>query len=239
LSTDVHGTGRIFGTKDENWGFVSQSVVGLKLIDGRGEIRECEPSDDLFKAAIGGIGAVGIITEVVVQGVRRFNVDQRVEMRSISYVREHLDRLLEENDHLSLYLFPFTDMCQVNTWNRTDEEQTRYGDLREFVKISLDALLAAWLGNLLAYARLLPLSRFWSRVSYGVTRGSNLVLESDRAFNRTIYHLHQELEFTVPFGVRSRSVSASGSCTKSCTPQDCRTRSSRCGSRRRSTIVPL
>jgi FAD/FMN-containing dehydrogenase len=26
------------------------------------------------------------------------------------------------------------------------------------------------------------------------------VLESNRAFNRTIYHLHQELEFTVPFG---------------------------------------
>jgi hypothetical protein len=25
------------------------------------------------------------------------------------------------------------------------------------------------------------------------------VLESNRAFNRTIYHLHQELEFTVPF----------------------------------------
>jgi hypothetical protein len=25
------------------------------------------------------------------------------------------------------------------------------------------------------------------------------VLESDCAFNRTIYHLHQELEFTVPY----------------------------------------
>jgi hypothetical protein len=29
--------------------------------------------------------------------------------------------------------------------------------------------------------------------------GSNLVLESDCADNRTIYHLHQELEFTVPY----------------------------------------
>ena len=54
LSTDVHGTGK-------EWGFVSQSVVRLKLIDGKGEIHECEPSDDLFKAATGGIGAVGII----------------------------------------------------------------------------------------------------------------------------------------------------------------------------------
>ena len=33
LSTDVHGTGR-------DWGFVSETVVSLKLIDGRGEIHE-------------------------------------------------------------------------------------------------------------------------------------------------------------------------------------------------------
>lgn len=49
LSTDVHGTGK-------NWGFVSESVVKLKIINGKGEILECEPADDLFKAAIGGIG---------------------------------------------------------------------------------------------------------------------------------------------------------------------------------------
>jgi FAD/FMN-containing dehydrogenase len=37
LSTDVHGTGKIFGTEEEVWGFVSQSVVRLSLIDGEGE----------------------------------------------------------------------------------------------------------------------------------------------------------------------------------------------------------
>jgi hypothetical protein len=35
---------------------------------------------------------------------------------------------------------------------------------------------------------------------YGLKkRGTDLVLESNKAFNRTIYHQHQELEFTVPF----------------------------------------
>ena len=52
LSTDVHGTGR-------DWGFVSSSVVRLKLLDGNGAIIVCDPADDLFKAAIGGVGAVG------------------------------------------------------------------------------------------------------------------------------------------------------------------------------------
>ena len=189
LSTDVHGTGK-------DWGFVSQSVVRLKLIDGQGDAHECEPSDDLFKAAIGGIGAVGIITEVVVQGVDRFNVEQKVEISDLSTVEKNLDRLLRKNDHLSLYLFPFSDLCQVNTWNRTDKRRSFLGDLREFLNISIDALMAAWIGNFAAYLGRL---RAFSSLAYGAKFGSHLVLESNRAFNRTIYHLHQELEFTVPF----------------------------------------
>ena len=189
LSTDVHGTGR-------NWGFVSESVVRLKLIDGKGEIFECGPTDDLFRAAIGGIGAVGIILEVVVQGVDRFNVEQKTEISDLSFVEKNLERLLKENDHFSLYLFPFTTKCQINTWNRTNRKQSFLGTLREFLSISMDALLAAWFGNLVAYTGLLPAL---SSLTHGIKKGTNLVLESSEAFNRTIYHLHQELEFTVHF----------------------------------------
>jgi D-arabinono-1,4-lactone oxidase/FAD binding domain len=188
LSTDVHGTGKV--------GFISESVVRLRLVDGRGEVHECEPSDELFKAAIGGIGAVGVITEVVVEGVERFNVEQRVETARLAAVERDLERLLERNDHLSLYLFPFSDLCQVNTWNRTDKRRSVLGDLREFVNISMDALLAAWVGGLAAYKGWL---RAFSAIVYGAKVGSHLVLESNRSFNRSIYHLHQELEFTVPF----------------------------------------
>jgi len=189
LSTDVHGTGK-------DWGFVSQSVVRLKVIDGKGEVHKCEPGDDLFRAAIGGIGAVGIISEVTIQGVSRFNVEQKVETADLRYVEKNLDRLLAENDHFSLYLFPFSDVCQINTWNRTDKRRSVLGDLREFVNISIDALMAAWVGNFAAYGGWL---RAFSSLAYGARFGSHLVLESNRAFNRTIYHLHQELEFTVPF----------------------------------------
>jgi FAD/FMN-containing dehydrogenase len=195
LSTDVHGTGNALGTGEE-WGFVSQSVVGLKVVDGKGEAHECGPSDDLFKAAVGGVGAVGVISEVVVEGVERFNVEQRVRTMDVSFVKDNLDRLLRENDHLSLYLFPFSDKCRVNTWNRTDKKRSILGDLREFLRTSVDALGAAWVGNFLSYAGLLGTL---SPLVYGVERGSHLVLESNKAFNRTIYHLHQELEFTVPF----------------------------------------
>lgn len=190
LSTDVHGTG------GHDWAFVSQSVVSLKIVDGNGDVHQCQPTDDLFKAAIGGIGAVGIITEVVVRGVPRFNVEQKTKLSDIDYVKQNIDQLLHDNDHMSLYLFPFTQRCQINTWNSTKEKQSFLGPLREFVSISMDAMLAAWFGNLLAYSGLLPKL---STITHSLKRGTDLVMESNKAFNRTIYHLHQELEFTVPF----------------------------------------
>ena len=189
LSTDVHGTGK-------NWGFISDSVVGLKIIDGKGELHECGPSDDLFKAAVGGVGAVGVIAEVTVEAVERFNVEQKVKILNYLDVKNNFERLFSDHEHLSLYLFPFSGKCQINTWEATKDEKSFLGPLREFISISKDALLSAWFGTLMAYTGLL---RRLSTYAYGFKKGTNLVLESNKAFNRTIYHLHQELEFTVPF----------------------------------------
>ena len=188
LSTNVHGTGR-------DWGFVGEMVEGLKIIDGKGEIHECTKTDDLFRAAIGGIGAVGIISEVTVMAVPKFNVKQKFELVDLEYVRNNLDAMLEDNEHLSLYLFPFATVCQVNIWKPTKKPQSILADFREWIAISFDALNAAWFGNLMAYTGLLP----WSNWTYGIKHGTNLVMESNEAFNRSIYHLHQELEFTVPY----------------------------------------
>lgn len=189
LSTDVHGTGR-------DWGFVSEHVTRLRLVDGEGRVHDCRPEDPLFQAAIGGIGAVGIISEVELQAAPSFRIEQKVEISDLDFVEANLDRLLDENDHLSLYLFPFTRRCQVNTWNRTERPKSHLGELREFVAISLDAAIAAWGGGFLAYTKLLPAM---SSLVHGLKKGTNLVLDSHAAYNRTIYHQHQELEFTVPY----------------------------------------
>lgn len=189
ISTDVHGTGR-------DWGFVSFWVESFKLVDGQGVVHECRRGDELFKAAIGGIGAPGIIYEVVVQAVDRFNVEQKVHIANLNDVQKNFDRLFAANEHMSLYLFPFTGKCQVNTWNSTEGEKSFLGPLREFLSISNDALLSAWFGGFMAKSGLLPKL---STLAYGFKIGTDLVMESNKAFNRTIYPLHQELEFTIPF----------------------------------------
>lgn len=189
LATDVHGTGK-------DWGWVSEMVVSLKVIDGKGNVFVVKPEDDLFRAAIGGIGAVGIITEVTVQARDRFNMEQICVMADLQYVEDHLEEIIQENDHMSLYIFPFTDEVQINKWNHTEKVKSILGPLREFINISFDAFFSAWFGNFMAYCGLL---KKWSRLAYRFKRGTDLVLESAEAYSRTIYHLHQEQEFTVPY----------------------------------------
>jgi hypothetical protein len=169
-------------------------VHDLKVIDGQGVPHIVGPQDDLFKAVVGGIGAAGVIAEVTVQAVPHFHVAQKFEIADLDFVKNNLDSLLANNEHFGLYLFPFTDKCQISTWNSTKKPKTFLGPLQEFIAISFDALLAAWFGNLMAYTGLLP---SLSSITHSLKRGTNLVLESNQAFNRSIYH--QELEFTVPF----------------------------------------
>lgn len=188
LSTNVHGTGK-------DWGFVGEMVERLRIIDGRGDIHVCEKTDDLFRAAIGGIGAVGIISEVTVRTVERFNVEQKFELAPCEKIKANLGQMLEELPHLSLYIFPFAKVCQTSIWIPTTKGKSFLNRLREWIAISFDALSSAWFGNLMAYTGFLP----WSNWTYGFKRGTDLVMESHDAFNRSIYHLHQELEFTVPY----------------------------------------
>lgn len=189
ISTDVHGTGR-------DWGFVSQLVYSIKVIDGNGDVHVCLPTDDLFRAAIGGVGAVGIISEVTVNAVPRFNVEQICVLEDLDWVEANLEQIIQDNDHMSLYIFPFAKKCQINKWNVTTQDKSFLGDFREFINISLDAFTSAWFGNLMAYTgKLKELSNF----AYRFKKKTDLVLESDKAFTRTIYHLHQEFEFTVPY----------------------------------------
>lgn len=188
ISTDVHGTGKC-------WGWVSEMVLEIKVIDGKGDVHICKPEDELFRAAIGGIGAVGIITEVRVQARERFNMEQTCVMADLEYVENNIEQIIEENDHMSLYIFPFSTRCQINKWNHTDKPKSALGPVREFFNISLDAFFSAWFGNFMAYCGLL---KNWSPVAYYFKMGTDLVLESDEAYTRTIYHLHQEQEFTVP-----------------------------------------
>jgi len=74
LATGTHGTGK-------GYGCLSTFVVELELVTGTGEIVRCsrDQNAELFMAALVGIGAVGVVTEVTLRGVDAFvlHADER------------------------------------------------------------------------------------------------------------------------------------------------------------------
>ncbi|MDH4277734.1 MAG: FAD-binding protein [Acidimicrobiia bacterium] len=188
LATDVHGTGR-------GPAHLSDQVVSLRLVDGTGTVHVLSPDDDLFRAAVGGLGAVGIITEVTVQCVEAFNLAQATDVKSLDWARSNLDRLLERNDHVSFYAYPFTDHVHVHIWDRTDAAPSFAGRIREALNEAKAAIAAAVVGDAAAHLGVLP----WTApVAMRLQTPVDLVHRSHDAFNRTQYHLHQELEVAVP-----------------------------------------
>ncbi len=189
LATDVHGTGR-------EPAHTSDSVVAIDLIDGTGTLHEnLGPDDERFKAAIGGLGAVGVTTKVTFQCVDAFNLRQGTHVESRTWAEANLDDLFETHGHVSFYAYPFTDQVHVHTWSQTDDRRSRLGAFRESLNETKAAVVAATLGDATAHWGLLPKT---ATPTMKLQRRSRLVLHSHEAFSRSQYHLHQELEVAVP-----------------------------------------
>ena len=189
LATDVHGTGR-------EPAHPSDAIVSLDLVDGTGTLHEgLTPDDDVFRAAIGGIGAVGVITSVTFQVEDAFNLRQATRIETRQWTEAHLDELFDEHEHVSFYAYPYTDLVQLNTWTRTDADHSRLGAFRESLNESKAAIAVATFGDLMAHTGLL---RRFATAALRLQRPADLVLHSHEAFSRSQYHLHQELEIAVP-----------------------------------------
>jgi FAD/FMN-containing dehydrogenase len=188
LATDVHGTGR-------EPAHPSDGVIAMDLVDGTGTLHEnLHPGDERFRAAVGGIGAVGVITKVTFQVGDAFNLRQGTHVETREWAEANLDRLFDEHEHVSFYAYPFTDLLHVHTWTRTDEDRSRLGAFRESLNEAKAAIVAATLGDAMAHWGLLPKT---ATATMKLQRATRLVLHSHEAFSRSQYHLHQELEIAV------------------------------------------
>jgi L-gulonolactone oxidase len=82
LATGTHGTGREYGC-------LSTFVDALEIVTGRGELLRCSASErpELFQAALVGVGAVGVITEVTLRCVDAFvlHAEERRRRRAGRY----------------------------------------------------------------------------------------------------------------------------------------------------------
>ena len=112
ISTGTHGTGAGFG------GLAAQ-VESLALMTAGGDLVRCSASDDpdLFRAALVGLGAFGVVTEVALRTVPSFGLDQSVAPDSFEQIMAELPERIAA-DHFEFFWFPLSDVAQSKSARR-------------------------------------------------------------------------------------------------------------------------
>ena len=127
ISTATHGTGRAFGG-------IATQIIGMRLIAGDGSVVECSPEKeaDVFSAARVGLGALGIISTVTLNGVKAFNLHALEMPMRVDQVVESLDEHIRDNDHFEFFWVPGTGWALTKFNQRTDAPLATRGRWREF-----------------------------------------------------------------------------------------------------------
>ncbi len=117
ISTGTHGTGKDFGT-------LSTQVIGLRFVNGKGEIVSCSPTEnrELFKAAQVSMGVMGIITEITIQCVPKYILEVLSKPDSYREVMASLTERIENNRNYEFFWLPYTDTVISKTTNITQSE---------------------------------------------------------------------------------------------------------------------
>ena len=101
VSTGTHGTGVTYGS-------FSTMVTALRMVLASGDILFCSADieSEMFKAAQLGLGALGVLTEIVLQVVPAYRLHQRTWVASFDETMAQLEHQVQVNDHFEFFWLP-------------------------------------------------------------------------------------------------------------------------------------
>lgn len=126
ISTSTHGTGAgLTG--------IAGQVVGISLIDGTGAERRLTAADgSAFRAAVVGVGSLGIITSVRLRVVPAFVLTAVETPMRLDTLLSSLDEHVSTNDHFEFFWIPHTGWAITKRNNRTDDPAVPMPRMREW-----------------------------------------------------------------------------------------------------------
>ena len=117
IATGTHGSSL-------KHGLLSENVRSLRIVLSNGRAVRCsdEQNQDLFKAGLLSLGALGIITEVEVQMVDNYNVEWEQKLVSLDHVLSTWnDKLWTERQFTRVWWMPYMKRAIVWSAERTDK----------------------------------------------------------------------------------------------------------------------
>ncbi len=99
---------------------LTEQVVGLRLVDGRGEVHVLGPDrdPDVFAAAGVSLGLLGIVTAVTLQCVERFDVEgEEVVAPAAGGPLDDADAFLRDAEYGRMFWWPQRGVEKVSAWS--------------------------------------------------------------------------------------------------------------------------
>ncbi len=123
LATSTHGTGVDYGS-------YSTQVVGLQLVDGQGQVLDCDAQNnpEMFNAARVSLGALGVLTRVRLQNRKAFRLKEKMWLAKTEELLEDIENLKRENQHWEMQVLTNSDYAASITLNETQDAATATGD---------------------------------------------------------------------------------------------------------------
>jgi len=168
ISTATHGTGI-------NYPILGSQIQQLSIIKANGEklVLDCVFDAEVFNTALVSLGALGILSEITLNVVPAFNLNEQNYVTKFDDVIDKLDEFVADTDHFKLWWFPHVDEVVVYNYRRTHEpandSRFRQWLMDEVLSVLVYRILIRmghinrnwrkWINKLLVTKLIMPLNR--------------------------------------------------------------------------------
>ncbi len=208
-ATATHGTGTGLGN-------LSTTVVGMDIVDGRGELIHCDEHErpDLLQVARVGIGALGIVTRMTLQCVPAFNLHAVETVEPLDGLLDGFEQQMAGHDHMEFFWTPGARRAHVKRNNRTNEPRRPQQRLAEARDKLLYENVVFGLANR-TVRRFPSLAPTVARMIGGAAGGRDFIDASHRVFvSRRLVRFY-EMEYGVPVAAVPEAVCRIGALVRS------------------------
>ena len=208
-ATATHGTGLRLGN-------LSTTIVGMDIVDGRGELIHCDEHNrtDLLKVARVGVGALGIVTRITLQCVPAFDLHAVETAEPLDDLLDRFEQQMAGQDHMEFFWIPGARRALVKRNNRTDEPRRPQNRLAEARDKLLYENVAFGLANR-TVRRFPSLASPVARLTSSAGAERDFVDASHRVFTSRRLVRFYEMEYGVPVAAVPEAVRRIGALARS------------------------
>jgi len=119
IGTGTHGTGRDLGS-------LSTFAQAFRLVTADGSLVDCSRAErpELFEAQRLGLGLLGVATEITIDVLPAYRLEERIEKRSLAEMMEGFDEIAARHRHAEFFVFPYSDQVILKTLQPTEAPDT-------------------------------------------------------------------------------------------------------------------